>query len=147
MTHDEFSSWAAKYVTASVLQARYRITGLAVSETQLSAAIDAVGAAYFAPIYTDLVYTDELVMSSAMSVAIASFVFAYITQYRLTPTKYSTSKGTHEGSTVPSAEDISAQVSKYRRIGVMYMMMSDEAKEHGLTFSRWSYTPILGEEI
>lgn len=147
MTNEEFVTWAGRYITLKVLQERYKITALALTEKQLSDALHAIGEAYFASVYSGVEYSDELEMSMGLQMSVAAFVFAYVSMYTLTATKYATAKGTHEGSTTPTADDVSAQVSKHRRIGVMFLVPSKEFKEAGLTLKTWQYSPILGEEL
>ena len=147
MTNEEFITWAGRYITPKVLQERYKITAIAVSEKQLADAMAAISEAYFAPVYSGVEYSDELEMSTGLQMSVAAFVFAYVSMYTLTATKYATAKGTHEGSTIPTSTDVSAQVSKYRRIGVMYLVVANEFKEAGLTLKTWRYSPILGEEL
>lgn len=147
MTNEEFITWAGRYITPKVLQERYKITALAVTEKQLAVAMSAISLAYFAPVYSGVEYTDELEMSTGLQMSVAAFIFAYVSMYTLTATKYATAQGTHEGSTTPTSTDVSAQVSKYRRIGVMYLVVAPEFKEAGLTLKTWQYSPILGEEL
>lgn len=147
MTTEEFVTWAGRYITPKVLQERYKITALAVTEKQLSDALNAIAEAYFAPVYSGVEYSEELAMSTALQMSVAGFVFAYVSMYTLTATKYATAKGTHEGSTTPTADDVSAQVSRYRRIGVMFLQATKEFMAAGLTLKTWTYSPILGEEL